>query len=610
MFVYKDVKTTPLNKKHIAHKEWTITDETATNLGIVSYSGQSSNGEFYISDPSSSNVALEPLTSNNFYARNIFNSIHNLYYTDIESFAKSKDNQYLGQQIRTLNQKFHSLSIPSGIFGERIKEGSFSMSHASYATLRDDGTGNIIDQNITNIDVGGNTFRRFEKSDYIIKIDFNDGWNTFKGNPATDDGKTSLNANILLSDISDGPFEPIGENITFGIHNTDLLSGLYGTKDSTFLNLNGTHTINSGSNSFIRIDRTDFLNNERRWNEQFAIAFWLNAPPSQSVTSSFVGPFTPVSSAIGEYSYRTSKTLETNVIATSRGDSDVIPWEIDIYNRSSDKKGILRFRRGKKGNYTEITSSVALNDGNWHFIYAEVSKLAGGKMRLWVDSSYTTGPIDDPMANELVPGTGDIHIGARQAGFKSRQFFGLVNEPVTSNTGAILGGQRQRRVYNNRAKNYLAPFSGSIDKFKIFKTRLNSAEIYSLNNFYRDTDIVGNLFYNHGMAVITDPSGSYTSLINDYTLKFKATTEHTIHNYQCIIEDEQYNFTFNPSVRKNQDKNNSRLQAFATASDFAPYITTIGLYNEFNELLAIGKLANPVKSPQELDLVINVQFDT
>ena len=107
MFVYKDVKTTPLNKKHIAHKEWTITDETATNLGIVSYSGQSSNGEFYISDPSSSNVALEPLTSNNFYARNIFNSIHNLYYTDIESFAKSKDNQYLGQQIRTLNQKFH-----------------------------------------------------------------------------------------------------------------------------------------------------------------------------------------------------------------------------------------------------------------------------------------------------------------------------------------------------------------------------------------------------------------------------------------------------------------------------------------------------------------------
>ena len=112
------------------------------------------------------------------------------------------------------------------------------------------------------------------------------------------------------------------------------------------------------------------------------------------------------------------------------------------------------------------------------------------------------------------------------------------------------------------------------------------------------------------MAVITHPSGSYTSLINDYTLKFKATTEHTIHNYQCIIEDEQYNFTFNPSARKNQDKNNSRLQAFATASDFAPYITTIGLYNEFNELLAIGKLANPVKSPQELDLVINVQFDT
>ena len=600
MFVYKDVKTTPLNKKHIAHKEWTITDETAPNFGIVSYSGQASNGEFYVSDPSSSNVALEPLTSNNYYQRTLFNSIHNLYYTDIESFTFSGDNEYLGQQIRTLNQKFVTLSIPSGIFGERIKEGSFSMSHASYATLRDDGQGNIIDQNITNIEVGVNTFHRFEKSDYIIKIDFNDGWKFFNGNPATD--TTFRTGNLNLSHISDGPFEPMGENITFGIHNTDLLSGLYGTKDSTFLNLSGTHTINSGSNSFIRIDRTDFLNNERRWNDQFAIAFWLNAPPSQSVTSSFNGPFPLTTPAIGQYQYRGVSDTETNVIVTSRGNSDVIPWEIDIYNRSSDKKGKLRFRRGKKDNYAEITSSAALNDGNWHFIYAEVNN--SGKMRLWVDSTYQATAIDDPMANELVPGTGDIHIGARQAGFKSRQFFGLVNATKANGTNAL------RRVYDNKAKNYLAPFSGSIDKFKIFNAKLSSVEIYSLNNFYRDTDIVGNVFYNHGMAVITDPSGSYTSLINDYTLKFKATTEHTIHNYQCIIEDEQYNFTFNPSARKNQDKNNSRLQAFATASDFAPYITTIGLYNEFNELLAIGKLANPVKSPQELDLVINVQFDT
>ena len=149
-----------------------------------------------------------------------------------------------------------------------------------------------------------------------------------------------------------------------------------------------------------------------------------------------------------------------------------------------------------------------------------------------------------------------------------------------------------------------------VSNIMIFDKNLSQSEISFAANRPEFDNRVGNVFYNHGMAVITDPSGSYTSLINDYTLKFKATTEHTIHNYQCIIEDEQYNFTFNPSARKNQDKNNSRLQAFATASDFAPYITTIGLYNEFNELLAIGKLANPVKSPQELDLVINVQFDT
>ena len=147
-------------------------------------------------------------------------------------------------------------------------------------------------------------------------------------------------------------------------------------------------------------------------------------------------------------------------------------------------------------------------------------------------------------------------------------------------------------------------------KFKINNRALVDSEINSLYDYYRDTDIVGNLFYNHGIAVITDQSGSYTDLVNDYTLYFKATTEHSIHNYQCIVEDEQFNITYNPSARVNYDINNPKLKGFATASDFTPYITTIGLYNDFNELLAIGKLANPVKSPTDIDIVFNVQFDT
>ena len=48
----------------------------------------------------------------------------------------------------------------------------------------------------------------------------------------------------------------------------------------------------------------------------------------------------------------------------------------------------------------------------------------------------------------------------------------------------------------------------------------------------------------------------------------------------------------------------------ATHSDFATYITNIGLYNDEHELLAVGKLAKPIKNDKELALTFVVRFDT
>ena len=48
----------------------------------------------------------------------------------------------------------------------------------------------------------------------------------------------------------------------------------------------------------------------------------------------------------------------------------------------------------------------------------------------------------------------------------------------------------------------------------------------------------------------------------------------------------------------------------ATHSDFATYVTTIGLYNDNNELMAIGKTAKPIKNDKEMSLSFVVRFDT
>ena len=48
---------------------------------------------------------------------------------------------------------------------------------------------------------------------------------------------------------------------------------------------------------------------------------------------------------------------------------------------------------------------------------------------------------------------------------------------------------------------------------------------------------------------------------------------------------------------------------FVTSSYFEPYITTVGLYNENFELLAVGKLAQPLQSSPTTDTTILVNID-
>ena len=49
---------------------------------------------------------------------------------------------------------------------------------------------------------------------------------------------------------------------------------------------------------------------------------------------------------------------------------------------------------------------------------------------------------------------------------------------------------------------------------------------------------------------------------------------------------------------------------FTTSSIFQPYVTTVGLYNEANELLVVGKLGQPIRTAQETDTTFILRWDT
>lgn len=75
---------------------------------------------------------------------------------------------------------------------------------------------------------------------------------------------------------------------------------------------------------------------------------------------------------------------------------------------------------------------------------------------------------------------------------------------------------------------------------------------------------------------------------------------------RCKIAENDFNVSQNPTIALD---NSGSLKPFATGSSFAPYITTIGLYNNVNELLAVAKLAKPLPLSATTDTTIVVRYD-
>jgi len=74
----------------------------------------------------------------------------------------------------------------------------------------------------------------------------------------------------------------------------------------------------------------------------------------------------------------------------------------------------------------------------------------------------------------------------------------------------------------------------------------------------------------------------------------------------CTITAGQYNMSQNPTITINSS---GSLRDFATGSNFQPYTTTVGLYNDSNELLLVGKFAQPIKISKDTDTTFVIRYD-
>ena len=134
---------------------------------------------------------------------------------------------------------------------------------------------------------------------------------------------------------------------------------------------------------------------------------------------------------------------------------------------------------------------------------------------------------------------------------------------------------------------------------------------------------VGNIFYEQGLAVITETgswSGSvdYSDLATNYTLRFDSHHTITTHEYNVTLLPQDYNLTTNYSIRNVLTTDTEPLKlstpfvaATFTSSDFQPYITTINLYQDgdYDTPVIQATFPKPIRKSDKINLRFKIKLD-
>jgi len=118
---------------------------------------------------------------------------------------------------------------------------------------------------------------------------------------------------------------------------------------------------------------------------------------------------------------------------------------------------------------------------------------------------------------------------------------------------------------------------------------------------------VGNVIYPHGQIIITDDVvAMYYNYYFNGIITWKSNLPIFTHNYHCKVKTSDFNFTQN---RTSYNKSTGEIAPNLTGPAFTPYFTTVGLYNDANELVAVAKMAQPIPKSNQTDMSIVVRLD-
>lgn len=471
-------------------------------------------------------------------------------------------------------------------------------------------------------------YKQFLASDIIVApLEVNKGF-TFQGKSEFTSSNVGINRFL-------------GRNVTNFIfnQNVDPITGDYysvvtpGTTASLSFDTSPFHnqTVSIGSSSFF-INNTQIVITGSNLSSNGSSTIYVPSGSNSTTTANRIANHINASSSyyLGIYNISASNSTSTLQLTTKT------TGYINNYNYIISASNTIYFTGGTND---IVTGSY------------EYQRLVYDSIKQLYYSNYQTSVYGDPVSRPiLIPGRdteGDRYVGSSsnqaydnylQSNLTYPRFF-----PTESN--AIIG---VISIPNTLFGDYIEPNSF------LLQTPSGSYTDDGEGNIISGSQIVGNIIYPHGIIILmgneeinasnnTPPSvgavyasaiyasnvygpsippnsafnawsSGLLSVISSSNVTCSFSSSYTIYEtqYKCTIRENEFNSTLNPSAMTGSYETGSLsgiLNNNVTGSYFDPYITTIGLYDEQQNLLAIGKLAQPLPTSPTTDTTIIINLD-
>jgi hypothetical protein len=290
------------------------------------------------------------------------------------------------------------------------------------------------------------------------------------------------------------------------------------------------------------------------------------------VTEQLIGQYDRFNNYTVSFFISASNTSTDSKLIVGKCDaqSTQYPFKIEL----SGSNQVVFSAAGSTTYIAQITSSI-LDSGSWQHVACQKS---GSWMKMWIDGVAQTS-----MSSALLSSNNGVFTSSARIDNTSSMYMG----GFSTNTSNLTGVLDELRVFN----------------YSVPETSLN--HLYNSSTFLQ-TRNVGNVFPKQGVFVISSANPKYNQIATSYTASWRSTV--TVNELSVITRLDQgdFNMSLNPTLTADND---ITYQSFVTGSDFSPYITTIGLYNDAGQLLMVGKLAQPIKKRRDVDMNFLLRID-